>query len=232
MTNYKNQEGVTLVVAIVLLSAVTFVSFSLSTVALRELKSARLVTNAEPAFAGANAGGETGLYRLQRGAGSISSSNQSLSQSSATYDIIADLLDDPYLYTVAGGQTLNVGLYDPENTNNQDLLYRSVRVANQVNPIRVTVASWFNPNNPVCNNINVPPGGALTCTLVGPDYRYLVTLVNLGAGTSNGTVQAFDGSGILTGPLSAVPAGIPSDKPSIEITGKSGEVRRKIQIKF
>ena len=54
--NFVSEEGVTLVISIVMLGTLTFISFGLSTVILREIQASRLILTSEPAFAGANAG--------------------------------------------------------------------------------------------------------------------------------------------------------------------------------
>src|SRR3989344_4131661 len=92
----RSQEGVTLIMALVMLAVTTFISFSLSVVVVREIKGARLILQTEPAISGANAGGEGGLYQYTRQTGFTTLSG-SLPQSGVDYEIKTELFDDPYL---------------------------------------------------------------------------------------------------------------------------------------
>lgn len=230
----NNQEGVTLVISIVLLAAVTFVSFSLSTLIIREITGARLLLKSEPALSAANAGGEVGLYRLQRGQGSLNITDSPLSQSPATYRVDPDLYDDPYLFSFSCADTSKefwIPLYDPSNWENKNADYGRVTITmtSDTCQLRVRVFTWTQAGtdiatatmnsgtNPIftCNALNAPVG----------DDRYIISIQPQGPGT-----------GLVTGAISAVAndlvtaKGIPSANPTLEVTGKSGEVERRLQI--
>ena len=232
--NYKlitdNQSGVTLVISMIMLGTVTFISFSLATVALREIKTARLILASEPAISGANAGSEVGLYKFIRSFGNVGVANPPLPQSGASYTVVSDLYDDPFLFTVAAGKTINVGLYDAEQINNQTSRpYGSVQISlTSGGSVKVTVYSWSTPGSPVagCNNRTVTSGNSpLTCTpLNGADKRYVVSITDNGGSGASGNVKGFAGDGS--------PQGVPSDAPVLDITSTSGKTERKIHIKF
>ncbi|OGE82821.1 MAG: hypothetical protein A2846_00675 [Candidatus Doudnabacteria bacterium RIFCSPHIGHO2_01_FULL_49_9] len=222
------EAGVTLIMAIVLLAAVSLTSFTLSSVILREVESAGLIQDSAPAIAGAYSGGEVGLYILQKNVGSIDLSNQSLSDGGASFDIISDLTDDPLLVTVVDTQNGYINLYDPENYEEQDTGIRSIEVTNNDGrPLKVEIFSWGDGGTAVCGTDNLPSGGTsasvLTCSgLIGPDYRYQIILDVNGTGTSNVSIRAFaaDGSSI----------GSPSASPGFEATGRLGRVNHRIRV--
>lgn len=233
VTSYKlrdSQDGVTLVISIILLASVTFISFALSTLILREISATRLILRTEPAISAANAGGEVAIYRLFRESGNVSATGGTLSQSGAVYDIAADLYDNPYLFTIPPNGVISVGLYDAENPNNKITDYGSVTITNNAggSTIRISLVSWSDPGTELwCSSLTMNAGAtSVTCSLASlPDDRYLLTIENIPscpACNAIGQVRALDESG--------QPKGVPSDNPQIEVTGTSGEVERKIRI--
>ncbi|MDP3993972.1 MAG: hypothetical protein U1C57_02160 [Candidatus Doudnabacteria bacterium] len=227
--NYKidncSQEGVTLIIALIMLAAVTFISFSLSAVILREITAARLVLKTEPAISAANAGGEVGLYKLMRNLGQTGSTGQT-PQSGASYQVVPDLYDDPYVFSVVAGAVLKVGLYNPENMSAKDADYGRVAVTNNASgssPFKVTIYSWSDSDDPIasCNGVNVAAGSSFNCSLNKPDDRYIVEIETLGQDVA-GNLRAFDDAGN--------PKGVPANAPSLEVTGRNLDVQRKIEI--
>jgi hypothetical protein len=222
----KLEEGMTLIVSVVLLASVTFISFSISTMLLREITATRLILQSEPAISGANSGGELALFRLLRGAGSVGSSG-SLPQSGANYQVEPQLYDNPYIFTVAADHTASAGLYDAENPNNKAADYGSFTITNYgpgvSKPIKIRVVSWGEPDTEICSQ-NLGIGQSFTCSgLNRPDDRYLITIENTShSGSASGEIRAFDDAGQAKG--------VPSDSPGMKVTGQSGTVIRKIQI--
>ena len=221
----NREAGVTLIIAVIMLAAVTFISFSLSTVILREISAARLILKTEPAISAANAGGEIGLYRLLRDLGQTGVAGQT-PQSGASYQVDPDLYDDLYLFSVKEGEVIRVGLYDAEAISNQNADYGRVLLSNYSSgsgPLKVTVYSWSDSGNPIasCDSVNVGAGGSLSCSLNKPDDRYIVEIEALGQDV-RGDLRAFDNSDN--------PKGIPANTPTLEVTGRNLDVQRKIQI--
>lgn len=223
MTNSKLQipnskeSGVTLILAVVMLAAITFVSFSLSTIVIREIGGARVLLKTEPAISGALAGGEVGLYQLMRELGGTTTSG-STSPGGASYQVVSDFYDDPYLFTSTGTQVV-VGLFNVENPNNRNPGYQSITIQNNggSTPIKVNVISWSDPGNPVVADVVLSGGSILQRDLSRVDDRYLVVMEPVVAGS-------------FAGSLSAPSLGVPSDNPGIDVTGINQDVRRKIEI--
>src|SRR3989338_3467877 len=165
----SSQSGVTLIIAIIMLAAVTFISFSLSAVILREINAARLILKTEPAISAANAGGEVGLYKLMRNLGQTATSGQT-PQSGSSYQVVPDLYDDPYVFSVVAGAVIKVGLYNPENVSDEDADYGRVTLTNNTSgsgPLKVTIYSWSDSEDPIasCNGVTVVDGSSFSCSL-------------------------------------------------------------------
>lgn len=221
----KSQSGVTLIIALVMLASVTFISFSISTIIIREIGSARLVLKTEPAISGANAGGEVGLYQLLRQTGQITSGD-TLSTSGAQFQVTTKLYDNPYPFSIPAGSTLSVALYDATNFNNPAADYGSVTITNNEagsNPIKVQIYSFGDLVNPVCEyNLGLGQNSVPPCQLTSADDRYRIVITPNGGQNAAGQITTTDNNG--------APKGVPSNNPSISVTGLNGEVQRKIQI--
>lgn len=220
------ESGATLIIALILLASVTFISFALSTVIIREMKAARLILETEPALSGANSGGEVALYRFQRSFGG-SGSQGSLPQSNASYTVATDFYDDSYDFTVQANEILKISLYDAENIANVQPGYSSVRVANTTGqPIKANVYSWATPSAPLCVFNSIPAGNNSICSNLnaGADQRYIVEVERQGAGSATGQLTALGVGGEVKG--------IPAAVPQMTVTGSSGGTQRRIQIRL
>lgn len=225
---YRNlllsEDGATIIVALVLLTTIGFISFSVSTVLLRGIRISRILQNTELALSGANSGTEVSLYRFQRSAGGISVSNQNMDSSGASFTVIPDLTDDTFNFSVASPNQAIISLYNPEDINAADPGYRSVVINNTSgSPIRVDVISWDNAGAVICNFSSIPSPQTGICDVQAGKYQVIVE-VN-GGGSSTGTVRGWSGSG-GTGTL----IGIPSANPIIDVIGKMTDVQRRIRV--
>ena len=224
----KNQEGVTLIIALILLAVTTFVSFAISTIIIREIGVARIILRTEPAISGANSGGEVGLYKLFRSLGGSGNPGE-VSPGGATYRVVTNYYVDPYNYRAVNGQEITVALYDAENLENKATRYGKLIITNDSGsqPIKNRVVSWSDPEHPVCSELTTPGGQSRSCYLNASDGRYVVFIQPTGGGTATGNVQGF-----IPGGRTPPPLGIPSDNPSLDVTGTGNGVQRKIQIKL
>ena len=222
----SREDGVTLIIAVIMLAAVTFISFSLSAIILREINAAQLILKTEPAISAANAGGEVGLYRLMRDLGQTGSTG-STPQSGASYQVDPDLYDNIYLFSAEEDESIRVGLYNAEDVSAQNTDYGSVTITNYVSgpssPFKVTVYSWSDSGNPIasCDGVTVDTSSSWSCPLNKSDDRYIVEIEALGQDVQ-GDLRAFDNNND--------PKGIPADTPNLEVTGRNLDVLRKIEI--
>lgn len=224
----SSQDGITLVISIVMLAAVTFVSFALSAIIIREIGVARVILRTEPAISAANSGGEVAMYQLFRGSGNIPTSGE-VSQNGTTYQIVTNLYNDNYFFQASGGQQISVALYDPANPDSKITNFDSYTITNDAGsqPIQTSVVSWSDADHPFC--IQTIPNGSspYTCDeLNRPDDRYVIYIQPQGGPTktSTGQITAQDKNDEVIG--------IPADYPTLDITGSSNGVQRKIQIRF
>lgn len=221
----NNQDGVTLILSIVLLAAVTFISFSISSIIIREIVVGRLTLRSEPAISAANSGGEVGLYRLFREVGGTSLTG-SLSQTGVNFQVTADLYDDSYPFSVpaVAGSDTRVLLYDAENTNNQLANYGKVTITPDFlsGIASYEVFSWSNVTVPTCLGF-LTSGGPTICNLNHPtDDRYIVIIKWESGSSISGTLTALDDFD--------TPRGVPSDSPKLDVKGTNGPVQRRIEI--
>ena len=220
------EEGITLVISIILLASTTFISFSLSTVIIREIRSAQTILQAEPAISGANSGGEIGMFRFLREVGGTATSGQT-PQSGASYSVVADLYDLPYFFSSTTGKLIKVGLYDAEQPRLQSADYGTVTVINDQgsSPLKVDVFSWSDLTTTVWSTTIGSGSSGTSPNLNSVDDRYLIMIDPVPAsGNASGQIRATDNSGASKG--------VPSPNPGIDVTGTSGGVQRKIEIDF
>ena len=122
--NFKNtktgrQAGVTLLLAILILSSIMAISFSLATVLLVETRSSGDLLRTEPALYGANAVTEEALFNVKRNAGlssySTSLGNLSISsQTSELNDAVQQVIVPPSSTSFANSSNVYL-FYDPSN---------------------------------------------------------------------------------------------------------------------
>lgn len=226
MKIFQGQKGVTLIIAVVMLASVTFVSFALSSVIIREIRVARILLKTEPAISGANSGGEENLYRFIRKQGLVTSG--SLPQSAVNYQVTPDFFDNPYNFTIAANSFGRIALYDPENPTNPAANYGTIRIVNNgpsiSRPILYQVYSLGNLSTAICSGTVGVSQTSPVCNLNSADDRYIVDLQlsGFGSGGASGSITVMDNGGN--------PKGAPADVPKMEVLGSVGEVRRKIEI--
>ena len=218
------EEGVTLLISLIMLASVMFISLSLSSVVLREIGATRQVLRTEPAITGSDAGGEVGLYAVLRQTGQFEE-QRTLPKSGVAYDFQTDLHDYPFPFTIAVGEFLEVGLYDPEDGTNLAADYGSVTIRN-VN--RAAVVEVFNAefNLPAVCSGSVSPGGSYTCSALtayfNGDDRFKVIVRPSGGLAMEGEIVATDNSGQAKG--------VPTGDATIIVTGSLNDVQRKIEV--
>ena len=127
-----SQSGVTLIISIVLLAAITFISFVLSVIVIREIGATRTTLRSEPAIAAASAGGEIGMYRFLREKKNEISPTGTTPRSGATYTIETDLYDNPYPFLIQSTTTpiINIALFDADDIDNKNAGYESLTFKN------------------------------------------------------------------------------------------------------
>lgn len=188
----KNQTGVTLLIAVLVMSGLALISLSVAAFAIQEIRASRAVTVTEPAIAAAETAGEQGLWAIKRGAtlaacpsqtavtlGSGALVNSCKTYSNAVFDLKAST---PLVFY----------LYDPNNVNGDiDLLaypYNQISFVYQTGPFSVNVNIVRLDGTPVgAQPVVVAPGSVQTIVIpavsAGAEGRMKVTMQSTGDAT-------------------------------------------------
>ncbi len=206
MVNSHRQEGVTLLLAIMILAGLTLVALAAGSFAIEELRASRAVTLTEPAMAAAITGGEQGLWAIKRNA-ALSTCPDQTSQALAN-NTRATVCKSYGKATInlTGGLTYTFYLYDPDDINGDvDLLrcnpnqntpcyqYLSITHVSGTNNISVNIERLPPPEGNVAglspSSVSVTPGSSQTINISqvasGEEGRMKVTLLS----SSNATVD-------------------------------------------
>lgn len=220
--------GVTLILAVLILAAVSAISFSVGTLVLRELKSSRQLSQSEPVIVSAEAGAETALFfRMRKLAdqyvSSCPSSDQGTLSNGSTYSVCNDYYDNPYIFETHSSDPEVVLLIDPSDPNNVAAGYSSLTInATSSSPGVIaqliveaydlsatsTIAAW--------GTISIP--GSTTLDL-DPQKSYAVFLRPASSGSVSGSMTGNSGT-----------KGIPSKTPTITSAGSNSALVRKLKI--
>lgn len=234
-----SQSGITLLASIVILASVAVISFTVSILALRELKAARQQAYSEPAIVSAEAGAETALFFSVRGIPGISpvcpgSYSENQTQGDAGFNVCNLYYDDPYFFNTSSSQNEVVLLNDPANLANTVAGYQRIDVTatsstNYISSVQLNIYDLDHPEQGIVITpepiVNV--GGALVSVTLDPNKSYAVFLVpkpDWISGTASGFIKGYNSSGVSKG--------VPSKNPKVESTGSKQTLLRKLQVIF
>jgi len=222
----ESQRGVTLLLALMILAAVSAVVFSISVIALNEVKTSADEINSEPAITGAEALAEDMLYTNIRGLATSCSGNP---QSATLPESgVATTFENSYYYpgtynvSVPANSNLPLYLYNPCSPGATPY-YTSVTVQLGSGSGSVSVCTWNNSNcqaSPDVDGYQLSAGNSSTTDL-SDMIQYQIILSN----TSNSS-ESF---GLTTTSDNSAVTGIPAPNITIITTGSLGGVTRKLQ---
>ena len=226
--NIKDQRGITLLLAILVLAAIVVVTISFSTLATVEVRTTGDDARSEPAITAAEAGAEDALFEGVRGFSGYISANcanptvTTLSSNNVTVSNCINYYNpDPYNFTMASAQGEYVYVYNPTNQSaNPGYTSISVSVTGggpNAN-LSVSLCSWTAANCKTAPDIsgpNVVNQGQTWTYALNSTLKYQLYLLS---GPSNADVS-----------ISTEPNGLPSSATSILTSGTLGDVTRKIQ---
>ena len=224
----RSQEGVTIIVAIILLATISFISFSLSTLILRGIQFARVLQNSGLALSGAYSGGEISVFRFQRNSGGIAVTNSPLANGTL-FDVYPNLTTLSYSAGASNPNPTVVNLYDADNIAATDAGYRAVSITNLgPNNVDIDVYSWSDSSTPVvgCSYSNIGNNTTRTCSVLGADRYQVVVRMQSASGGQTATVNVAG----FADSSASVPKGVPSQTPTIEVVGKMSDVQRRIRV--
>lgn len=242
------QTGVTLILALFVLTAVTAVSFSLGSLVIREIRSSRYLAQSEPTILTAEAGAETALFFRLRKIAQYNEECDSLPRSellSATgsrFDICSNFYDKPYNFVTTETAQEVVLLVDPADEASPASGYTSIDIAVDSEGDGVTatkVEVWVfdisdpPPPDPVTAVLDVFPGTSITIDSsygLDPSKSYAIFLYPGSQATPTG-----EATGTICDTTPCDPAtsrGIPSKNPKTFSTGTKGNLIRKLQVQW
>jgi len=220
----SDQRGVTLLLAILVLSAVTAVVFTVAALALNETRTSGDLIKSEPAITAAEAGTEDVLYYAVRGLGGYSTNCTTPTTTTVNAVTLSYCLNpylvDPYQFTVNANTQKNFFLY---NATSQGAApgYTNVSVTlNSGISGTVYICSWTNQNCSGSPDVATltPTTGQTQNSALNPNQSigYQIIFSN-----TNITNDVFT--------VTTTPNGMPSGTATIEVTGSNNGVTRKIQ---
>lgn len=220
----KSEEGVTLLLAILVLSAITAIVFSIAAIAINEIKTSSDLTRTEPVLSAAEAVAEDSLFKLVRGLGSVSGciSPSSTTIAGVTVTTCASYyLDNPYSFNLAADAERDFYLYNPtDQTQPPGYTQVSVQITSgSTGTVYFCAAS-------VANCI-ATPDATQTISVAGPTTWTSSALTT----TQQYQLMIVNGSGGISGyTVTSTPNGLPAGTTTIQDSGKNQGVTRKLQI--
>ncbi len=175
-SKYKNQDGVTLLLSMFILSALTLVTLSVAAFAIQELRSSRALIASEPAIVAAETGAEHSLWQYKRN-GTVpdcsSPSVVNLPSSRSAFEYCRSADGDTY--QLVAGVPQKFSLYDPNDIENADLSgynYEYLSVSNRTTSAAVEVRIMRIDGTPV--------GGQPVTVLSGSPVQIVIPTVATG----------------------------------------------------
>lgn len=234
-TKTERQRGVTLLMSIMILAALTAIVFSLSAVAINELKTSANVTNTEPAIIGAEAVAEDLMFQYTRGTNpscnttstatlNYLSTGANVSVSSVT----SYYYDGAQTFALSSGGEQDLYMYNPCSPGTAPG-YESLTV--QLGPTSgasavVNVCTWASTTCSASSDLGmaepIASGGAYTFSGLDPGTQYQMAIENNGS-----AVDQFSLTTTSNNP--SVITGMPATQVTIQTTGSKGGQTRKLQ---
>lgn len=183
----SSEAGVTLLLSVFIMSAVSIITLTVGFFAIQELRASKSIVLSEPAIGAANTAAEAGLWQIHRQGTmppnctgvpdtEVLSGSQALKMNCMAYGSA--------VLSVAGGTPNSFYLYDPNNINgNLNPGYTSLTATYKSGTTTLTVTAQ-RLNGTVVGTMNVIPGsGPTQMTLPsnpGDDNRFKVILTSTG----------------------------------------------------
>lgn len=204
----RSESGVTLLIAVLVMSGLALISVAVATFAVQELRASRAVLSTEPAISAAESAGEEGLWAVKRSGTLVDCttltttpttltngalSNRCKSYSNAVLDLEANKALVFYLYDpndINGDLDLQGQKVctQPASSNPAGFLFSSMTIISQSGTTTVT-ASIVRLDGTVVANQTITPGSteviSIPAVALCSDGRMKVTLLSTGNVTVN-----------------------------------------------
>jgi hypothetical protein len=252
--NFDNR-GITIVIAVLILSIVVIITFAIGTLAIREIRNSRLQTHSEPAISAASGGAETILFFRGRELSEYNDPcpNDTVTESfgaSAPYNSAFEACTIYYgqeEITSAAGNEKSFLLNNPLNPGDIEAGYTSVTMENIVaaggtNTITVDKYDLSFPTVcPVRQQFAATGNKNITGLSANTSYAlFIYPCAGPGnAPSCGGSTTPSCSSGSITATLNGTAntddgtfSGVPLENPIIESTGERQGQLRKLQIEL
>jgi hypothetical protein len=230
----KGQEGVTLLLTLMIMAALSAIVFSISAIALNELHTADNELSSEPAITAAEGVAEEQLFLNERAVNTAcnTSGSEQFTQSGVSTTYLNSFYNNgAYNFGVSPNAEQDFYLYNPCNQgSNTAPGYTSVTLQLQNGAsasATVSLCTWGNTNcsgNPDITSRTLSPGGTVTFDsgVINPNNQYVIA-VNYGNGSASGnfSIQTTSNNANITG--------IPASSVTIITTGSKNGSTRKLQ---
>jgi hypothetical protein len=230
----KGQEGVTLLLTLMIMAALSAIVFSISAIALNELHTANNELSTEPAITAAEGIAEEQLFQDERGINTACNSSGTeqftMSNTKATY-LNSFYYDGAYNFSVSPNAEQDFYLYNPCSAGGSTAPnYTSVAVSLQngaSSNAMVDLCTWTNTNcsgDPDITYATLYPGNTVTfdSSFINPSNQYVVAVIfGSAVGAGNFSIQTTSSDPTITG--------IPASEVTIVTTGNKDGSTRKLQ---
>lgn len=198
----KNQEGVTLLVSVLILSGMAVITAAVAFFAIQEIRASRAILYTEPAISAAQGGGELGLWQIKR--------NKTLSTCGTTPEtpvvgnakVEVCTSYDEVTFDMQANVDFKFYLYNPESATNSELLdyFTSLYITNRTSTTLTVEIRRIDSTTPISTGtvaVNQTRTFNNISAISGQEGRLEVTLKP----TSAGTVVADTNRGIPGFPI-------------------------------
>ncbi len=219
----KNQKGATLLLAVLVLAAMSAIVFSVSAIAINEIRSNSDVARTEPVLKADEGIAEDSLFKIIRGFSTVgdcnSPSSSVLNGVTVTYCAGA-YLNNPYSFELAADDRKDMYLVNPT----------SQAAAPGYNSVSVTILGGSTgtvylctidvtdcPSSPQSTRVLNPSTAPTWSSALDPSMKYQVIVIN-GAGV----IGSYS--------VTTSPNGLPAGVTTLQTSGSRQNVTRKLQI--
>ncbi len=228
----RGQEGVTLLLTLMIMAALSAIVFSISAIALNEVRTSKSESGSEPAITAAQGEAEEQLFTNVRGLNTscASAGSEVFSSSGANTSFTTSYYyNGAYNFSIPSGGEQDFYLYNPCN---QALApgYTSVTIQEQstsVGTATVHLCSWTNTDckdNGDLASQSLSPGGSVSFGrgTISTNTQYVISVI-YSVSSSSGVFS------ISAASRNTLQNGIPSNQVTIITTGSKDGTTRKLQ---
>ncbi len=221
---FQRQEGVTLLLSVLIIAAITAIVFSIATIAINEIRSSGEITRSEPIIKADEAIAEDVLYKTIRGYSSLPTCATISTATVGSVNVkscASYYFTNPYNFSLGQSVERDFYLYNPVNQS-QDPGYTAVNVDMTAGMSATIYFCDFSVtdciSNPTQTQVLSPNGNpSWNSGFLNTTQKYQLIIVNGSSSTGNFSVTA-------------PPTGLPAGTTTIVNQGSSQGSTRSLQV--